>query len=317
MGAVSGSASAGRWPGERWPEASRGMPGSAPGPVRPASGPGGLSTGHIRPPRTQPKRIRALLTVYPEGSLVSLRGQRVTRADPLRPPSRRGRVGAFGGKSRLRLLRTLATIRRSALPMLCTLTFPDEAIPETAREAKRRLATFRRRLLRAFPDLGAVWRLGVVDRKSGAFVGQAVPHIHFLAWGVSFVELVTRMPAMWASINLPTSHPAYAKHVAAGTGVERAETLKSGAAYMAKGYIARGDPEPGPQWMGRRWGTWNRPAIPWADAVLREVAWKDFHAVRRLLARGARRHLRGSFPWQGLSTFSGSPGAYARLGASP
>jgi hypothetical protein len=159
--------------------------------------------------------------------------------------------------------------------------------------------------------------MGVVERKSGAFVGVAVPHFHVLTWGVSFADLLTRVPAMWATCNLPPSHSAYAKHLNAGTGVDRLMSSRGGASYLGKGYIGKGDPEPGPEWMGRRWGTWNRKAIPWADAVIREVAWRDFHAVRRLLARGARRQLRGAFPWQGVSYFSGAPGAYARLGMSP
>lgn len=226
-------------------------------------------------------------------------------------------MGAFGGRSRLRLLRTLARVKRAAIPHLVTLTFPDESIPWGAAEAKRRLDTFGKRILRAWPWVGVVWRMGVVDRKSGANVGQPVPHFHLLTWGVCTLDLLTRVPSMWASINLAPSHPAYAKHLAAGTGIDRVTSVRGGASYLGKGYIAKGEPEPGPEWMGRRWGTWNRAAIPWADAIICEVAWKDFHQVRRLLARAARRDLRGAFAWQGLSIFSGGPGAYTRLGRSP
>ena len=92
---------------------------------------------------------------------------------------------------------------------------------------------------------------------------------------------------------------------------------------MAKGYLAKGEPEPAPEHFGRTWGVIGRSKLPWAALEVREVSWRAFHDVRRLLARGARpKHrtsrqrgrLVGAYPWQGVTIFSNSPGSYLRLG---
>lgn len=276
----------------------------------------GLSTRHIRPFHSPVAERTRSLTVYPSGSLLTLAAHGYSA--PRKPATgRRGKVGRFGGRSRLRLLRLIATVAKAEIPLLVTLTFPDEAIPQSVEEVHRRLAAMRRRILRRFPLLGAIWRIGVVSRKSGSHTGEAVPHVHLLAWGVSRTDLLAWLPEAWASINLSKSHSAYAKHVAAGTGVDVLHSTRGGASYIGKGYIAKGEPEPGPEWLGRRWGVWNRKAIPWSSATVLEVGEKDFHTVRRLLARAARLRLHGAYPWQGLSVFSEHPESLARVGGYP
>lgn len=265
------------------------------------------------------RRAYATLTSWPEGSLVRLKGRRITAPDPEARAGRRGLAGRFEGRVRLNLLRKLATVRRDVIPLFGHVTYSDDLLPVAWPRHKRNLHVMGKAMLRTWPRCAVFWRTGWAIRKSGVHEGEAEPHGHCLIYGVPGVPLVA-FATLWANVCGPVgkrSKEAWAKHVAAGTTLDRAKSAKRAGAYMAKSYLAKGSPEPAPEHYGRTWGVIGRRFVPWSSSVEVLVPWKAFHPVRRLIARGAGRRLAGAFPWQGLTVFSEGPGAYLRLGSSP
>jgi hypothetical protein len=115
---------------------------------------------------------------------------------------KRGEVTRFSESSRLRLMRLLNMVRNDIRPLFVTLTYPDE-FGERYQEPevwKRDIRAFEHRFRRAFPGCSFVWRLEVVDRKSGEFVGKFFPHFHLLVFGVKLREMREFVPVNWNEI---------------------------------------------------------------------------------------------------------------------
>ena len=101
----------------------------------------------------------------------------------------RGKCKGFSFGSRRRLLDRLNTISVAAeLPAFITMTLPDDVfrddVSEFAKEAKRWLDVWCKRLLRVEPTACGVWRIEWKGRKSGAYEGKLFPHFHLLLWGL-------------------------------------------------------------------------------------------------------------------------------------
>lgn len=280
-----------------------------------------LTTSHIWGKGALPRPLSlppAKLTAWKGGNLLSLKGWRPPRETKHWRP--RGKAGPFTGPTRLRLKRKIATVRADRKPNIIHLTFSDENLPDSPDEARLRLRRLFDRLQYLFlGNVGMVWRMGWETRKSGAFIGRAVPHFHTLVWvnggDVDIPREVVRRA--WARANHHPSEWAEAKHESHGCRVDRARSLRRAAGYMAKAYIAKGEPEPGPYHAGRRWGVMGKERIPWAEAVEWVVSWATFHDVRRGVARAARQSLKGAYPLDGRTVFVRSPEAYSRLAGGP
>jgi hypothetical protein len=103
----------------------------------------------------------------------------------------RGKVKGFSFASRRRLMYTIAKIRLDAeLPMFITLTYPNKF--PSPMESKKHLVRFIKRLRRAFPEIGFIWKLEPQER--------GAPHYHILAWGVSENDLQEFVPGAWHEI---------------------------------------------------------------------------------------------------------------------
>jgi hypothetical protein len=149
------------------------------------------------------------------------------------------------------MLDKIHTINRTAvLPQFFTLTFPD-FFPEQA-QAKRKLDTLFKRWKRHSPTVSAIWKMEVIDRKSGASKGQVAPHFHLIVWGGLDVK---RAKQDWFDVNGRSDY-AHLKHGAKG------EELKSwrGAVYYTAKYCAKIDESFASE--GRVWGVHNRAALP-------------------------------------------------------
>jgi len=104
---------------------------------------------------------------------------------------KRGKVKGFSFASRRRLMYTIAKVKLDAeLPIFITLTYPMKF--PSPMESKKHLDFFIRRLRRAFPQIGFIWKLEPQER--------GAPHYHIMAWGVAEMDLQNFIPQAWFEI---------------------------------------------------------------------------------------------------------------------
>lgn len=187
----------------------------------------------------------------------------------------RSEITEWSRKSRSRMFRTYCELDYTPLltspgaPGLTTLTYPDDwktVVPD-GKTAKRHLKAFRKRYVREWGPLYALWK--------EEFQKRGAPHFHLFMMvpfarakdGRTYHEWLSQT---WADI---VGHPdpeQYRKHVSAGTGVDYAEGLRATdprriavyfskhGLYGAKEYQNHVPPEwqePG-KGPGRFWGYW-------------------------------------------------------------
>jgi hypothetical protein len=116
------------------------------------------------------------------GSLISLSKEPGWQMYEGAVRSKRGCVSNFSGRSRKRMMETVAGLLTTALPLFVTLTYP-ESWPSEWNAWKFHLATFWKRVRRKWPNASALWKLEPQER--------GAPHFHLLIWGVEF------MPHEW------------------------------------------------------------------------------------------------------------------------
>lgn len=92
---------------------------------------------------------------------------------------KRAEVKGFSIRSRSRLNRKIAMLKKHHLPLFVTLTY-GENYPLEAAEYKKHLHNFFMTLKYRFPSYGAIWKLEFQER------GAA--HFHLLLWGVSLEQ---------------------------------------------------------------------------------------------------------------------------------
>lgn len=177
---------------------------------------------------------------------------------------KRGKVAGFSSKSRNRLMRTLAEVRRDCLPDFVTLTFPEDY--PTIERAKRDLDTLIKRLARKYPDVAGVWKLE--PQRRGA------PHFHLLVWNVPYVELLAFVPVAWYEIvgSGDENHLKWHKgELGNSPCVQQIESQRGvfwyASKYMSKEVaIASGVCD-----WGRWWGVFHRDNLPLGQVVNVEV----------------------------------------------
>lgn len=214
-----------------------------------------LSTCH-NPPQIRMMSGASLLTVKRK------RENRENNGEAQKPGQKRGKVAGFSQKSRMRLMRTLASVKRDNLPFFVTLTFPADY--PTIERAKRDLDTFIKRLARKFPKVAGVWKLE--PQKRGA------PHFHLLIWGVEDDDLTMFVPDAWYEI-VGSGDP---KHLLWHKGklgnkhcVQRIEKQR-GVFWYASKYMSKEVAETYSDW-GRWWGVFRRDNLPLGEVVNVEV----------------------------------------------
>lgn len=223
------------------------------------------------------------------GSLVVARPERPASGLGGRPEGGlRGEVLGFSSASRRRLMRLIAATKRDIRPLFITLTYPD-VFPGDIAKWKRDLDVFGKRLLRAFPDAGFVWRIEFKSRLSGKSKGIIAPHFHLLLWGPSIVDFRKFGDVAWYK----TVGSGDVAHRRAGVSSERIRQWRGTIHYVAK-YIAKQQAFP-ENWTGRVWGVVGRKNVPWAVKVVIELTRDDGIKLIRLGRRLCR--IKGqSFP---------------------
>lgn len=239
-----------------------------PTPPREIGGEIGLSTAHNG---TQAAR-HAQLTAYSKGGLVTI----TPPPHPTQPRAGGGKrraITGFSKHSRRRLLRLIGTIDQTATPPLfITLTYP--ATYPTARESKKHLKEFLRRLKTFYPSLAGIWKLEA--QKRGA------PHYHLLVWGVSYIPFQA-VGRLWWNVTGRISP----EHEQAGTQVCRAGMFRRVWTYAAK-YLGKVCAAPGDAtWdnPGRFWGIFSRDELPISPAYTFPLSDTEYYTLRRYSRR--------------------------------
>jgi hypothetical protein len=138
---------------------------------------------------------------------ITIQGAKV-EIEYMRPPKKqvgggkRNIVSGYSPSSRLRFLRTLATIDWTAMPagFFVTLTFPDECLPDSPRH----LTDLRHRWIRSIEkhlqgNVPMLWRCEWKIRKSGDNTGSPAPHFHLVVFTANMLTKHTCM-VTWKEI---------------------------------------------------------------------------------------------------------------------
>lgn len=102
-----------------------------------------------------------------------------------------GKISSFSVRSRSRLNKKIATVRKNHIPVFVTLTYHLDW-PENFEGFKYHLHHFCISLFRKFPKAGLIWKLEY--QKRGA------PHFHLFIWGVPLEQLQDFVPEKWHNI---------------------------------------------------------------------------------------------------------------------
>lgn len=249
-----------------------------------------------RAERTHERQVDAHRKTIDElAKLVAKTGEWPEEPEPTRE------VTGWSRKSRARMVERLCTLDYAALfpqgrlPAMVTLTYPSdwETVAPNGKAVKKHLKAFRKRWSRTWnEELACVWKL--------EFQRRGAPHFHLLVApphgmtsnGENFRTWLSRS---WAEIVAHPDHDEYKKHLAAGTGIDWNEGLRSTdpkrvAVYFTKhGSFAAKEyqhcvPEPWTkpgQGPGRFWGYWVLEPATSTVEITAEDALKAARTLRR------------------------------------
>lgn len=216
------------------------------------------------------------------GSLVTARPSRPKGMGNKGQVGQRGMVLGFSPSSRRRLMRYIASMKRSERPIFVTLTYPD-LFPKDMAVWKRDLDVFGKRVARRWPGAGFVWRIEFKERRTGANIGVIAPHFHLLVYNAKYRELRQDIPLMWYRVVALGDD----RHLLAGVRVEEIYSRGGIMRYVGK-YMSKTEDFPG-EWSGRVWGVIGRDRMPLAPLVIFSIA--NYQAVK--LVRLGRKMMGG------------------------
>jgi len=212
----------------------------------------------------------------------------------------RGTNVAWSNKSRVKMLERFSTLDfnpfedESSILAFLTLTYPSQwqIVAPTSASAKLHLLNLRKRFEREFKrPFFALWKM--------EFQRRGAPHFHLLAPIPKGSEFKNWLSRNWAEIVNHPDESERAKHLVAGTGVDKAKGTTADTAqrisyYFSKHSSANKGPKeyqntPPEEWVasgsvGRFWGYWG---LKIATATL-EVSESDALFVARCLRRWQR-----------------------------
>jgi hypothetical protein len=178
-------------------------------------------------------------------------------------PKPRGPAMPFSPASRLRMLKAIQQVDWSRVrqALFVTLTYPDGFKSRTLEERTQDRYLMHRYIEKHLgKHVAALWRTEWKSRQSGALVGQPMPHVHLMLFGVPFINAAL-IRQWWRTI---------LGHVGPlATDVRKATDGRHAARYIAK-YVAKLETVSLDvasylnRVTGRAWG-WKRPElVPWA-----------------------------------------------------
>lgn len=230
----------------------------------------GLSTCHI--PRKYDDISRAKLKVWADGSLVAVDKNRI---NPFKGSKRdwvRGEISGFSRRSRSRLMRKLAKIDKTELPLFITLTYPDE-FPTDSEIYKSDLEKFAKRMKYRFPKYADFWKL--------EFQKRGAPHFHLLVWGIPKWHMKQLISYLWYKVVGSGDE----KHLKAGTNVQRIRSWRGVMSYAAK-YMTKLEAGHA-EGCGRFWGVHGSNCIPWSDVLEFDITEEQAVMAMRMMRKYA------------------------------
>ena len=240
------------------------------------------------------------IEIHKDGGLARVCVPQPLAASRIRKPVPRGRVSEFSAASRRRLRRTIASTDLTKLSLFVHLTYPREFNPDSD-VYKAHLDNFSRRMERAYPEAGFIWKL--------EFQKRGAPHFHVFVWGIPDFENVGRWDAdlkrkldrsscmfrIWLSETwYEIVGSGDLRHFRAGTRVERIASREKAMAYCS-GYASKDDQTQPGNYVGRYWGACLRKNIPWAPVVHVELTDAEAKVARRTLRRYTLASMRQGF----------------------
>jgi len=214
---------------------------------------------------------------------------RTAKIEPERNISQRGEIKYFSKKSRIRLMKFMASIKDQFL-VHQTFTFPDDvmegkSISERSRYSNQVRRRFLKRVQYRWPSFKAIIRQEWQDRKSGDIIGESCPHLHFLyvvdlLKKANHKDLTVQLGKLWVAC-LGTID--YNKALSVAINKESYVWMNNQSMarrYVSK-YIAKVELYEGDESRGRAWykvGDFNIPEPEWQVLTDREEI-----AVRRVL----------------------------------
>lgn len=170
----------------------------------------------------------------------------------------------FTRASRLRLLKTTARIDwTKAKPCIfITLTYPDAALPKSARGQSIHLHSFVRAMEKELgKKVSVIWRIEWEERKTGQHKGKVAPHFHLIVFQTAYMDH-GRVNDLWRAT---IGYKAYCRTEVKGMENER-QTGYYVAKYCAKvsgdcslvnaAYLSN---------RGRHWGVLRKGLLPVHD----------------------------------------------------
>ena len=185
---------------------------------------------------------------------------------PVLPSAKRGAIRGFSRASRLRMLSMVAQMDWKGITkgLFVTLTFPDEKWPNGVDQRNKYRYLFLRHMENYLgKQIGALWRIEWVARKSGRYRGKLLPHFHLVIPGIRYIP--HRLVRMWWRQVLNHRGPL-------ATDVRRLSSRKMHQVYIAK-YCAKVDPSSSLDYAaylntpGRQWGVHRRQLLPFHQRV--------------------------------------------------
>ncbi len=214
----------------------------------------------------------------------------------------RSRVTEFSRKSRKRLLDMLNAVdkNRAPKPLFLTLTYSDKCPWENPENWQKHLKALRKRLVRRWGKFPVVWKMEFKERKSGANLGEIVPHFHLLAFAeIPLDELRQWLSVAWFEV-VGSGDP---EHLAAGTSAEQVKSWNGVHAYAAK-YMGKLEKLlRHEEACGRIWGVWDKPSLPITHEKTAMTV-EDGVRARRALARWAGRSLKSRKDLQDFAIYA-------------
>lgn len=217
--------------------------------------------------------------------------QLATKGDP-RPKAKewkRGKVTGFSKRSRARIFRKMATVRKEAYAgaLFLTLTYP-RLFSHDPKVWKRHLDVFGKELRKKYPACSMIWKLEPQPKRMA-------PHFHILIFGVQFIPKDWIHAVWYLTVDSGSWY-----HLEHGSWIVEIENAAMGMRYVGK-YIAKQvhevDEVTGEvtewEYPGRWWGVIGRAKLP-VDLVGFGVRSRPWFLVKRALRKYFERQRK---PW--------------------
>lgn len=261
--------------------------------------------------------------VHIHRNMIRVKAESAFQQIPVSGGGKRGNVAGFSRASRKRMIDLMCSQREGAPKTFVSLTYADEALFDVTehgevirlthdRDWKRDIEVLRKRFERQFPNIKAIWRIELQDRKSGKFRGLIAPHFHMLIWNMtptctvsdSDTDFQTWLNQQWWEI----VDTGLSKHYEHGTHISLIETERHAMFYVSK-YVAKAEDEFEDNYeIGRRWGRIGQ--FDTGECLHMLLNQREFVQFRRLIRSWLKSHgrdyakrLRGSSLEKGFTVY--------------